>query len=172
DEVAEEATEISESSVDEAAAEDDIDFDLGEAELLAADGVEDGELDADGLDGLIDDLGGDATIAEDDTEDIDSLFDEDSEVENLDSLLEEAGADEDDELDGLLGEVEDKVDLGELGEDVLADEDIEGLLSDDHEEVVELHEEGLELLDDADEEPVIEAAAEVEAVEPEVMEPL
>ncbi|WP_432737887.1 hypothetical protein [Maridesulfovibrio sp. FT414] len=164
---------------------DDIDFDLGEADLLAVSDSDGGELDADGLDGLIDDLGGEATLPLDEG-DLEEFFDGDTEVEDLDKLLDEPQSDDMDELDNLLGTVEDEVDLVNIGEDVLADEDIEGLLGDEHEEI-EITEEGLEPLEEAvlDVEPVapeavaepvdaelVEAAAEEDAieVEPEIVE--
>lgn len=145
-------------------------FDLGEESLMADEGDSaDGEVDAEGLDNIIDGLGGDVTVAADDKDDIDNLFDGDTDVAALDQLLEDSGSDDEiDDLDDLLGEVSEDVDLSAIGEDVLADEDIESLLSDE-EELVEISEEGLDPLDvvesDAVTEPV-EATAEVESTEP------
>ena len=134
-------------------------FDLGEESLMAAeDESADGEVDAEGLDNVIDGLGGDSTVAADDKDDIDNLFDSDTDVAALDQLLDESGADNDiDELNDLLGEVSEDVDLSELGEDFLADEDIESLLSDD-EELLEISEEGLDPLEVDEPEAVSEQA--------------
>ncbi|WP_291326013.1 hypothetical protein [Desulfovibrio sp. UCD-KL4C] len=145
-------------------------FDLGEESLMAAEAESaEGEVDAEGLDHVIDELGGDSTVAADDKDDIDNLFDGDTDVAALDQLLDDSDADSDiDELNDLLGDVSEDVDLSELGEDILADEDIESLLSDD-EDLLEISEEGLDPLEV--DEP--EAASEqVEPVKvPEAVEP-
>ncbi len=154
-------------------------FDLGEESLMAAeDESADGEVDVEGLDNVIDGLGGDSTVAADDKDDIDNLFDSDTDVAALDQLLDDSGADNDiDELNDLLGEVSEDVDLSELGEDFLADEDIESLLSDD-EELLDISEEGLDPLDVDEPEAVseqVEVAEPSEIIEsaetPEVVEP-